>query len=119
MGGALGVIRFCGLRAVARRDWRRAEECATSTYLVFPYEGAYVRHVGQAATVAEANQVLLFNEDEPYRVSHPVTGGDASLSIRLSVPALLELAPVGYLQGGSRTAFNRAQLRIDAPTQAL
>ena len=52
------------------------EECASATHLVFPYRGIFVRTVGHAETVAEANQVLFFNEDEPYQVSHPVAGGD-------------------------------------------
>src|SRR5882672_6835737 len=58
---------------------RSAEECTTTTQLVFPYRGVYVRHVGHDQTVAEANQVLFFNATESYRVSHPVTGGDGSL----------------------------------------
>src|SRR5207253_9969704 len=60
---------------------KSAEECVAVTRLVFPYRGIYMRHVGRTEAVAEANQVILFNEDEPYRVSHPVEGGDASLSI--------------------------------------
>jgi pimeloyl-ACP methyl ester carboxylesterase len=57
------------------------EECVTATELVFPYRGAYVRHLGHDQAVAEANQVLFFNATEGYRVSHPVPGGDASLLI--------------------------------------
>jgi AraC family transcriptional regulator len=53
------------------------EECVSTTHLVFPYRGVYVRHLDQVETVAEANQVMFFNEHEPYRVSHPVGGGDA------------------------------------------
>jgi hypothetical protein len=41
---------------------------------VFPYRGVYVHHRGQVETVAEANQVVFFNESEPYRVSHPLEG---------------------------------------------
>src|SRR5260370_666600 len=37
---------------------RSAEECTTTTQLVFPYRGVYVRHVGHDQTVAEAHQVL-------------------------------------------------------------
>jgi AraC family transcriptional regulator len=96
-----------------------AEECTAHTHLVFPYRGVYVRHVGHAATVAEPNQVIFFNDEEPYRVSHPVTGGDANLSVRLNPSALLELIPPPYLRGESRTALNRSRLRIDARTQAL
>jgi len=47
---------------------------------VVSYRGVYVRHLGHDQAVAEANQVLFFNAAEGYRVSHPVPGGDASLS---------------------------------------
>jgi AraC family transcriptional regulator len=57
------------------------EECATATQLVFPYRGVYMRHLGHDQAVAEANQVLFFNAHEGYRVSHPVPGGDASLTL--------------------------------------
>jgi len=51
---------------------KSAEECASTTHLVFPYRGVFVHHTGQVETVAEANQVVFFNESEPYRVSHPL-----------------------------------------------
>lgn len=94
------------------------EECATATHLVFPYRGVYVHHVGRAESVAEANQVVFINENEPYRVSHPVAGGDAALSIGVSAATLLELAPKEYLVRNGRAAFNRSRLRIGADTQA-
>ncbi len=72
---------------------RSAEECASVTHLVFPYRGVYVRHVGSDQTVADANHVLFFNADETYQVSHPVEGGDASLSLSLPESMLCELAP--------------------------
>ena len=68
---------------------KSAEECVAATHLVFPYRGAYVQHTGRAEAVAEPNQIVFINEDEAYRVSHPVEGGDASLSIRLDTPTLL------------------------------
>jgi len=98
---------------------KSAEECTAHTHLVFPYRGVYVRHVGRAATVAEPNQVMFFNENESYRVSHPVAGGDANLSVRISPSALQELVPAVYLHGESRTSLNQFRLRIDARTQAL
>ena len=64
-----------------------AEECASTTHLLFPYRGVYVHHAGQVETVAEANQVVFFNESEPYRVSYPLEGGDASLSMKRSTSA--------------------------------
>jgi AraC family transcriptional regulator len=96
-----------------------AEECACGTHLVFPYRGVYVRHVGRAQAVAEANQVLFFNADEPYRVSHPVAGGDANLSLAIAEEVLRELAPPALLQERPAPAFKTQRLRIDARAQAL
>ena len=95
------------------------EECASSTHLVFPYRGAYVHRVGRAQSVAEANQVIFINESEPYRVSHPVDGGDSSLSIGVSPATLLELVPEEYLRRNGQAAFNRSRLRIGAGAQTL
>src|SRR5262249_17709314 len=50
---------------------RSDEEYVAATHLVFTYRGVYVHHVGRAETVAEANQAVILNENEPYRVSHP------------------------------------------------
>jgi AraC family transcriptional regulator len=96
-----------------------AEECASATELVFPYRGVFARHVGRDQTVAEANQVLFFNATEGYRVSHPVTGGDASLSLNIREPLLRELAPKALIHDGARLAFRRQRLRIDPRSQAL
>src|SRR6202045_4847932 len=74
------------------------EECTATTQLVFPYRGVYVRHLGSEQAVAEANQVLFFNASEGYRISHPVQGGDASLTLVISEPVLRELAPHTFLR---------------------
>lgn len=96
-----------------------AEEYTTSTQLVFPYRGVYVRHIGDDQAVAEANQVLFFNANETYRISHPVAGGDASLTLVIGEAQLSELAPRAFLRGGAKPAFRRQRLRVDARTQAL
>jgi len=69
--------------------------------------------------VAEANQVVFFNQGEEYAVSHPVDGGDASLSIEIAEPLLHELAPKDQVVGGEALAFRRQRLRIDPRTQVL
>src|SRR5580704_3351489 len=96
-----------------------AEEVATCTELVFPYRGVYVRHLGHDQAVAEANQVLFFNATESYRVSHPVPGGDASLSLAVSAAQLRELAPPTLLRDSATPTFRRQRLRVDAQAQAL
>jgi AraC-like DNA-binding protein len=99
--------------------WKSAEECSGATHLVFPYRGVYVRHLGRHDAVAEANQVLFFNEAEGYRISHPVKGGDASLSLAIGQSSLRELAPKEYLREADPFAFRRQRLRIDPRAQAL
>lgn len=98
---------------------KSAEEWTAATELVFPYRGVYVRHVGNDQAVAEANQVLFFNASEGYQVSHPVSGGDACLSLAISEPLLRELAPLTFLRDNARLAFRPQRLRIDARAQAL
>lgn len=95
------------------------EECTATTQLVFPYRGVYVRHVGNDQAVAEANQVLFFNATEGYRVSHPLPGGDASLTLVIGESQLRELAPRTFLHHGTTLAFRQQRRRIDARTQAL
>lgn len=114
--------QIVGIRDVYCRGSCRnqsAEEFATATELVFPYRGVYVRHVGREQAVAEANQVLFFNAGEGYRVSHPVAGGDASLSLAINEPELRELPPRAFLRDSATLAFRRLRLRIDTRTQAL
>ena len=98
---------------------KSAEECASATHLVFPYRGVYVRHLGRNDAVAEANQVVFFNQAEDYSVSHPVAGGDASLSMTIAEPLLRELAPKDQVQGGGALAFRRHRLRVDPRAQVL
>src|SRR5580658_6564347 len=98
---------------------RSMEECVSTTHLVFPYRGIYVRHVGSDQAVADANHILFFNAGEGYQVSHPLTGGDSSLSLSLSESVLSELAPRSLLNDGGKLGFRRQYQRIDPRAQAL
>jgi len=98
---------------------KSTEECTATTQLVFPYRGVYVRHLGHDQAVAEANQVLFFNATEGYRISHPVRGGDASLTLVVSEPLLRELAPPAFLRDTPSLAFRHQRRRIDARAQVL
>jgi AraC family transcriptional regulator len=95
------------------------EECATITHLVFPYRGVYVHHVGSRHIIVEATQVLFINENEPYRVSHPIEGGDSTMSIRVEPETLLELAPARYQRPKGGAAFDRSGVRADTRAQHL
>jgi AraC-like DNA-binding protein len=102
-----------------RLPGRGAEEHATVTQLVFPYRGAYVRHLAHDDAIAEANQVLFFNAGEGYHVSHPLPGGDASLTVAIGESLIDELVPRSLLRDHGPLAFRRQRLRIDARTQVL
>jgi len=127
MADELSINRLLETRTVALRDvvcrggcrHKSPEECAQSTYFVFPYRGAYVRHLGSDDAVAEPNQVLFFNKDESYRVSHPVSGGDACLSLWVDESLLSELVPKDYVRGAGGVSFRHQRVRIDARAQAL
>src|SRR5580700_9518465 len=98
---------------------RSPEECASTTHLVFPYRGVYMRHVGSDQAVGDANHVLFFNADEGYQVSHRIGGGEASLSLALSEPVLDEVAPRSLLNDCGKLRFRRQHRRIDPCAQAL
>ncbi|HCL63970.1 MAG TPA: AraC family transcriptional regulator [Rhizobium sp.] len=124
---ALSAILLLETESVAVRDVicdgacreRSEEESASLTSLVFPYRGVFVRHVGEEEVVAEPNQVLFFNRGEAYRVSHPVVGGDACLSIAMPEALLAELVPATHCTKVPTFAFNRQKLQVDARAQAL
>jgi AraC family transcriptional regulator len=113
------TVALRNVRCGAACRHRGAEECASTTHLVFPYRGVYLRHVGSDQAVADANHVLFFNGGEGYQISHPIAGGDASLSIGMSEPLLRELAPECLLNDRERLGFRRQHQRIDPRTQAL
>ncbi|MBB3527470.1 hypothetical protein FHX03_006865 [Rhizobium sp. BK456] len=95
------------------------EECAHKTSLVYPYRGVFMRHVGRNDTVAEANQMLFFNADQGYRISHPIEGGDACVDLAIDETMLEELAPKDQVQRGAAFSFRRQRRRIDPRAQAL
>ncbi|MEP7042161.1 MAG: AraC family transcriptional regulator [Dokdonella sp.] len=111
------TLRDVACRGICRH--KSEEECADATHLVFPYRGVYVRHVGSEDTVAEANQVLFFNAAERYRISHPLAGGDASLSLSISESLLQELIPSSLLHDGAPLRLRKQRQRIDPRAQAL
>ncbi|MEZ2332684.1 helix-turn-helix domain-containing protein [Mesorhizobium sp. RCC_202] len=114
-----GTIRVRDVVCSGECRHRSAEECTSATHLVFPYRGVFVRHVGRNDAVAEANQLLSFNRDETYQVSHPVEGGDACLDLVIEEEQLRELVSREQLRSGDILAFRRQRRRIDPRAQAL
>jgi len=67
--------------------------------------------------VTDANQVLFFNAHQPYRVSHPVPGGDACLSVAVLPAALDELAPCEWPRHSGRVWFPEPARTMSPQTQ--
>jgi len=67
-------------------------EQATASTLVLPLRGVFVKHIGsQTQLVADVCHGIFFNAAEPYRVSHPVDGGDQCLTIEPADDLLREV----------------------------
>ena len=72
-GLGLGVDDFrCRAHAATHGD----EEPNPTHSIVFVRRGVFARTHRGDTLVADANQVLFFNQAQPYRYSHPVAGGD-------------------------------------------
>jgi len=113
------TVSLRNVRCSGTCQHRTQEESASTTHLVFPYRGIYMRHVGKDQAVADANHVLFFNASEGYQISHPVAGGDSSLSLTLADPILHELAPSAILSDRAITGLRLQHQGIDPRAQAL
>jgi AraC-like DNA-binding protein len=60
--------------------------------VAFPLRGVFVRHYGRhESVVADSCQAQVFDPRVPYRVSHPIAGGDDCLSIEPSAELLRQI----------------------------
>ena len=97
---------------------RSAEEHTAEAQLIFPYHGMFIRHLGSAASVADANQVLFFGADEMHQVSHPVSGGDSCIVMTLPESVLSELAGTDFYDETTRR-FRTRERNLEPSAQAL
>jgi AraC-like DNA-binding protein len=88
---ALGIT-VSDFRCRARVHPEGPEEHNQTHSIVLVRRGAFVRRVGRARLAADANHVLFFNPHEPYRIAHPVPGGDDCTILSLKAPVARELA---------------------------
>ncbi|MEE6176074.1 helix-turn-helix transcriptional regulator [Mycobacterium sp. 050134] len=107
----------CECRGLRRE--RADEEHVAGTRIAFPYRGVYVHSVGGEDFVADPNHMVFMNAGEPYRVSHPIAGGDATLTLAIDPEVLSQVAPPEYRSARTGFAFNRAVMPVDSRTQLL
>lgn len=88
LGGQVSVTDF---RCRAYRHPLSAEECNIEPSIVFVRRGLFVRSQDGTSVVADTHRVLFFNPQQPYRISHPVEGGDDCTIFTISRPLALEI----------------------------
>jgi AraC family transcriptional regulator len=67
------------------------EETHPTHGIVFVRKGVFGRAVRGETVVVDANHVVFFNAGEPYRYSHPLSGGDDCTVIAVDTPRAQEL----------------------------
>ena len=88
-------------------------ECAHTPTVTFVRRGVFVRHRGRRAELADPTRVVFFRPDDPFRVSHPVSGGDDCTSFWFT-PEILSEALAGHGLLDRRTRETRP-LRTESP----
>ena len=88
-GLGVGVDDF---RCRAHVETRGVEEPNPTHSIVFVRRGVFARADRGRTLVADANQILFFNEAQPYRYTHPVAGGDDCTIVTLEPATALALA---------------------------
>jgi len=66
-------------------------EHADGPVILLVRTGLFTKTTGRYTVVADPNHVLFFTRHEPYRITHPVPGGDTCTSLSLRTKDLLEI----------------------------
>jgi AraC family transcriptional regulator len=83
--------------------------------IVFAEAGVFVKHLSRHATVvADRAHAVFFTADRPYRVSHPIPGGDDCLVLELAPAALAGVLQTVDPDSADRTTspFRRAAVAL-------
>jgi len=76
------LVHVLNVRCTRPAGDRADEESSPLPTLVLPRRGVFRYHGGARTIVADANTVLLFHPQEPYRITHPTDGGDDCIALR-------------------------------------
>lgn len=68
-----------------------AEEFNEDPSVVFVRRGVFMRRQDGDSLVADSSRILFFNPRHPYRISHPVDGGDDCTIMTVALPLALEI----------------------------
>lgn len=86
------AVRVRAVRCLAPAGGCGPIEWSAAHTIVFPERGVFVKHVARhISIVADRAHAVFFTADRPYRVSHPVTGGDDCLVLELRAAVLADV----------------------------
>lgn len=89
--------------------------------IVLPRAGAYLRRDVHGTFLADPNQVLFYNQGEPYDIRHPVQGGDSSTVFILKHSLLIEMVRQynPAVENDAGRIFQRSHLPLAARLQTI
>jgi AraC family transcriptional regulator len=85
---SISAVDFCCIAPVQTEG---PEEPNPTHSIVFVRNGVFGRAEGRHTLIADSNYILFFNEAQPYRFSHPVSGGDRCTILTVATPTALDL----------------------------
>ncbi len=88
------TVSICDVRCRPHCSDPCGEEWADAHEVIFPRRGVFVQHEGRRSVIADGNQVLFLNRDQPYCISHPIPGGDDCTVFTFAPDVLLEVVGV-------------------------
>jgi AraC-like DNA-binding protein len=113
------LLRVLDHRCTGEGDAR--EETTENFEIVLPRSGTYQRRDAHGAFLADPNQVLFFNQGEPYEISHPIQGGDSS-TVFIVAPSLLAEIMQAHdpaVEIGGQRLFQRSHIILNTRLQVL
>jgi AraC family transcriptional regulator len=107
-------VTVTDFRCRACRHPLGAEEWNTEPSIVFVRRGLFLRAQEGDTVVADSSHVLFFNPGQPYRISHPIEGGDECTILTISARLAGEIVAQHAPRSAERSAwlpFQRGQSR--------
>lgn len=97
------------------------EEIPQGFEIVLPRAGAYQRRDAHGTFLADPNQVLFYNMGEPYDISHPIPGRDASTVFIFAPAVLIEMlrAHDPDVENRPHRLFRRSHFTFNSRLQTL
>ncbi len=111
------TLKILDYRCSGEERGKAEEEWPDTFQIALPRRGVYVHRDARGTVVADPNQVIFFNRNQPYEVTHPLPGGDASTVFILKEGIVRELleAAQPWRSGESLPSFAYSHLTVKTP----